>query len=82
MVSIWDRFRDVGLLILRLGFGFGFVWYHGGPKLLGGPERWTGTGDAIANFGLGGGFVFWGFLAALAEGLGGLLFALGLAISG
>jgi putative oxidoreductase len=74
----WDRYRDLGLLILRLGFGLGFLWYHGGPKLFGGPERWSGTGDAIVNFGPASGFVFWGLLAALAESVGGLLFALGL----
>jgi hypothetical protein len=36
-----DRYRDVGLLIARLGFGLGFVWYHGLPKLMGGMERMT-----------------------------------------
>jgi putative oxidoreductase len=74
----WERYRDLGLLILRIGFGLGFVWFHGGPKLLGGPGRWASTGDAIVNFGVGGGFAFWGLLAGLAEGVGGLLFALGL----
>lgn len=72
-----DRYRDVGLLIARLGFGIGFVWYHGLPKLSEGSGRWTRTGDAIANFGVTFGYEWWGFAAALVETLGGFLIALG-----
>ena len=35
------RRYDVGLLILRLGFGLGFVYYHGWGKIVGGPDRWA-----------------------------------------
>ena len=73
-----DRSRDLGLLILRLGFGLGFFWFHGWPKLSGGIERWRGTGDAMSNFGIGFGPEWWGLAAALSESLGGLLIALGL----
>lgn len=73
-----DRHRDLGLLIARLGFGLGFVWFHGLPKLIGGPERWAGTGDAMASFGIDFGHTWWGLAAAVAEGLGGLLIAAGL----
>jgi putative oxidoreductase len=80
---IWkglERFSDLGLLILRLGVGLGFFWYHGWPKLIGGPERWAGVGGSMANLGLGGLLdpVVWGFLAAAAESVGALLFAVGL----
>jgi putative oxidoreductase len=72
-----DRYRDEGLLVARLGFGLGFTWFHGLPKLMGGSERWAGTGDAIANFGIPFGFQWFGLAAGLAEGVGGLFIALG-----
>ena len=73
-----DRYRDVGLLILRLGFGLSFFWYHGYPKLAGGPETWERIGDAVANVGITFAHPAWGLAAALSEGAGGLLFAAGL----
>ena len=73
-----DRYRDVGLLLLRLGFGLAFFWYHGYPKLAGGPEGWERTGRAVSNVGITVGYEWWGLLAALAEGVGGVLFAAGL----
>jgi len=79
MLWTWlDRYADLGLLIARLGFGGGFVWYHGGPKLFDRPERWARTGDAMAHFGITFGYEWWGLAAALGETLGGLLIALGL----
>lgn len=73
-----DRYRDAGLLIARLGFGLGFVWYHGLPKLMGGSDRWTRTGEAMTHFGVTFAFEWWGLAAVLAEVVGGLLIALGL----
>jgi putative oxidoreductase len=73
-----DRYRDLGLLILRLGFGVAFFWYHGYPKLAGGPEMWERIGDAVANVGITFAHPAWGLAAALSEGVGGLLFAAGL----
>ena len=73
-----DRYRDIGLLILRIGFGLAFFWYHGYPKLAGGPAGWERTGDAVANIGINFGHVLFGLAAALSEGVGGLLFAAGL----
>ena len=73
-----DRYRDIGLLILRIGFGLSFFWYHGYPKLSAGPEGWERTGDAVANIGITFGHTAWGLAAALSEGVGGLLFAAGL----
>jgi putative oxidoreductase len=68
---------DVGLLVLRLGFGLGFVFFHGWSKLVGGPERWAGVGSAVEHIGIGFGHTFFGFLAAFAESVGGLLIAAG-----
>ena len=71
-----DKYRDVGLLILRIGIGLMFM-IHGYPKIAGGPEKWQGLGNTLGalNLGLP---VFWGFMAAFAEFFGGLLLVLGL----
>ncbi len=74
-----DRHRELGLLIARLGFGLVFFWFHGYPKLSGGPDGWARTGAAVGNFGITDGHMWWGLAAALAESAGGLLFAAGLA---
>jgi putative oxidoreductase len=73
-----ERFRDVGLLIIRLGFGLGFFWYHGWPKLTGGVERWERTGGALRHFGITTTPEWFGLAAGIAEGIGGLLIAAGL----
>ena len=68
---------DAGLLVLRLGFGLGFLYFHGWGKLVGGPERWAGTGDAVEHLGIGFGHTFFGFMAAVSESVGGVLLAIG-----
>lgn len=73
-----ERLPDIGLLILRLGFGLGFLWFHGWSKLIAGPEGWAGTGAAMARYGIDFWPVLWGFLAAFSESIGGILIALGL----
>ena|SRR5688572_6770125 len=78
MWSFLDRYRDAGLLILRIGFGLSFFWYHGLPKLMGGPEGWDRTGRAVGHVGITSGYEWWGLAAAAAETVGGLLFAAGL----
>ena len=78
---IWnalEKHRDAGLLVLRLGFGLGFLFYHGWGKLAGGPERWAQVGGAMDRFGIGFGHTFFGFMASFSESIGGLLIALGL----
>jgi putative oxidoreductase len=69
--------RDLGLLLLRLGVGFGFIYFHGWEKLSEGPERWTAVGGAVAHVGIGFGHTAFGFLAALSESVGALLIAIG-----
>ena len=39
ILTFLDKHRDIGLLILRIGFGCLFL-FHGLPKLFGGPEKW------------------------------------------
>src|SRR5689334_14271550 len=72
-----SRFRDVGLLILRLGIGAMYVG-HGLPKIVAGPAHWTQLGEAVRTLGVE--FApppVWGFLAALSELVGGTLLAAG-----
>ncbi|MDD3788899.1 MAG: DoxX family protein [Petrimonas sp.] len=66
-----------GLLILRIGIGVS-IFFHGLPKITGGVETWTAIGGTMSNFGINFAPSFWGFMAAFAESVGGLLFALGL----
>lgn len=51
---------------------------HGFPKLMAGPEMWTGLGGAMGNLGITFAPALWGFLAALSEFGGGLALILGL----
>ena len=68
---------DLGLFILRIGIGASFCYVHGYPKLMGGPQMWEGIGGAMGKLGINFLPVFWGFMASLSEGLGGLLIVLG-----
>jgi putative oxidoreductase len=72
-----ERWHDIGLLLIRLGFGLGFLYFHGWSKLTGGPEAWARTGGAVEHLGIGFGHTFFGFMAAFSEAIGGLLIAIG-----
>ncbi|MFV0338057.1 MAG: DoxX family protein [Chthoniobacterales bacterium] len=77
MVLTWlNKYRDFGLLFLRIGLGVMFIW-HGWPKLAAGPELWAKLGAAMGAIGIHFFPVFWGFMAGLAEAGGGLLLILG-----
>lgn len=69
-------YRDAALLIFRLGLGGMFIW-HGWPKIIGGPQTWSGLGQAMTTFGIEFAPAFWGFMAGFAEFGGGIMFALG-----
>jgi putative oxidoreductase len=77
-MSLLENKKDLGILIFRLGFGFGFIYFHGWGKITGGIERWERLGGAMENIGIGFAPVFWGFMAALTESAGALMFAAGL----
>lgn len=70
------KYRDFGLLLLRVGIGAMFVM-HGLPKLMGGPEKWTQLGGAMQYIGISFMPVAWGLAATLSEFLGGILLVLG-----
>src|SRR5688572_3841737 len=73
MLTGLTKYRESGLLLLRVGLGVAFMC-HGFPKLMGGPDTWSGLGSRV---GLPLPVVF-GFIAAVSETLGGLLLILGL----
>ncbi len=72
-----DGVQAYGLLILRVGFGLMFM-VHGWPKIVGGPEFWTGLGSAMGYIGIHFLPEFWGFMAALSEFGGGVLLIAGM----
>ncbi len=76
LFSSLSKYHHAGLLILRIGIGAMMI-LHGYPKLLGGPETWTKIGGSMTAFGIHDFPAFWGFMAAFAEGVGGLLFLIG-----
>lgn len=73
----WDRYRDFGLLLLRVGVGIMMI-AHGWPKIAAGPAMWGKIGQAMGALGINFAPTFWGFMAAFAESVGGLLLVLGL----
>jgi len=76
MWSALDRYRDVGLLLLRVGIGLSYVGY-GVPKLVGGPATWEELGQAMRYVGVTFAPAAWGFLAAVSETCGGLALVVG-----
>jgi putative oxidoreductase len=77
ILTFSNKFRNFGLLILRLGIGCMFL-FHGAPKMFGGPEKWEKIGMAMANVGIQFMPVFWGFMSAFSEFVGGILIITGL----
>ena len=71
-----DKYKDFGLLILRIGIGIMFV-LHGWPKITAGPQMWEKLGMATGSLGIHFAPTFFGFMAALAEFGGGICLILG-----
>ena len=63
---------------MRAGLGIMMI-VHGLPKITGGVEKWTKLGEAMSHLGVNYYPVLWGFMAAVAEAIGGVLLVLGLA---
>lgn len=78
LLSSLGKYKDTGLLIVRVGLGLSFLLLHGYPKLVGGPEMWKAVGSAMSHVGIDVFPVAWGFMAGLTEALGGLFLLLGL----
>lgn len=71
------KYRETGLLIMRLGLGVLFIILTG-PVLLGGHTRWSNFGSGIRNLGLHNHLQIWGFIGALLGCAGGALMIFGL----
>lgn len=71
------KYRNTGLLILRLGLGT-MMMVHGLPKIMGGPDKWMAIGGSMKVIGVDFIPMFWGFMAGATEGFGGFLLLLGL----
>jgi putative oxidoreductase len=69
ILKFLGKYREFGLLLLRLGIGAMFL-YHGWPKLVGGPEKWEKVGLAMQFAGVHAVPIFWGLAAALSLILG------------
>lgn len=71
------QYRNIGLLILRIGIGILFI-IHGYPKVFGGPEVWTEHGQAMSTIGIDFAPMFFGFVAGITEFFGGIFLLFGL----
>jgi putative oxidoreductase len=78
LFSSLNKYRDVGLLILRIGVGFTFIFLHGYSKITAGVEGWRNYGGTMKIVGITFAPEFWGFMSAFAEFFGGILLFLGL----
>ncbi len=70
-------YRNVGLLIIRIGLGIMFI-LHGYPKMFGGPDTWVEVGSAMQFLGIDFAPMFFGFMAGVTEFFGGIFLLFGL----
>lgn len=77
LFSQLGNYRNFGLLVMRAGLGV-MMAIHGLPKLTGGPDKWVELGHAMSNLHINFIPVFWGFMCAVTETVGGLFCVLGL----
>jgi putative oxidoreductase len=71
------KYREAGLLLIRVSIGLLFILYTA-PTLIGGPKAWAHFGAGAGHFGLHSHFQLWGLLGALLGCLGGVLMIFGL----
>ena len=72
-----DMYKNLGLLLLRLGIGGSVIAFHGYGKLIGGPQTWEQVGSNMQYLGIDMMPMLWGLMAALAEFFGSLLIIFG-----
>jgi putative oxidoreductase len=70
------KFRDTGLLLLRLGLGAVYL-YNSRNLMFGGPEKWEMLGKAMHHFGVHFWPVGWGFMAAFSQFFGAMFLIFG-----
>src|SRR5471032_1110650 len=77
LFSQLGNYRNFGLFVMRVGTGV-MLFMHGLPKLTGGPEKWESLGHAMSNVHITFFPVFWVFMSAITECIGGIFCVLGL----
>jgi putative oxidoreductase len=77
MLRFLSKYQDAALLVARLGIGLSYIIVHGWKKITGGPDVWESYGKAMRNLGIEFFPVFWGFMAAFSEVIGGLFLLAG-----
>lgn len=77
LLTFLSKYREGGLLFLRLGLGV-MMMIQGAPKMFGGPHSWAVGGEVMKSFGIYLAPTVWGFLLAFSEFFGGLLLLIGL----
>ncbi len=77
LFSQLGNYKNFGLLVMRAGLGVMMI-IHGLPKLTGGPDKWLALGNEMGNLHIHFFPVFWGFMCAVTETVGGLFCILGL----
>lgn len=78
ILTFLGKYRDLGLLILRIGLGCMFL-FHGFPIMFGGPEIWKEVGSlGMPDISSQSMSAVVGFIAAVAEFIGGICIILGL----
>ena len=65
------KWRDAGLLIVRLGLGAILVIIHGWPLISGGTKAWETEGAQMANIGITSAPLVWGCILAFIQFIGG-----------
>ena len=78
MFKSLGKYSSSASLILRIGLGLTFVFAHGLPKVMEGPEGWAQTGRAMASLGINFAPTFWGAFACFGELIGGIMLLAGL----
>ncbi|MDP9003533.1 MAG: DoxX family protein [Verrucomicrobiota bacterium] len=71
------KYREAGLLLIRVSLGLLFLLYLA-PTLFGGPKAWAHFGAGAGHFGLHSHFQVWGFLGLLLGCIGAVLMIFGL----
>ena len=71
-------YKDLGLLVVRIGIGLSMLIFHGLDKIKGGPELWTKLGGDMSVVGINFLPIFWGFMAGFSEFFCSFLLILGI----
>ena len=77
LFSQLGNYRNFGLFALRVGLGI-MMFLHGLPKLTGGIPKWESLGQNMGHLHIHFFPVFWGFMSAITETIGGMFCVLGL----